>query len=70
MDVNNFNGFVVWRKGEYLMAVAYTDTKVCRWTSSPFNAAFFTDVNSAVRVAMRTGSQIRRFNPITGKVSE
>ena len=68
MDVNNYGGWVVFADGEYLVAVAYEDTKLCRWSTSPFSAAFFTDSNDALQVALKVGGQIRRFNPITGVV--
>lgn len=69
MDINNYGGWIVFLDGEYLVAVAYEDTKYCRWSNSPYSAAFFTDVNDAINVARRVGGQIRRFNPIKGVVT-
>ena len=69
MSVNDYGGWIVHKDGEYLIAVAYTDTKFCRWSTSPFSAAFFTDSGQALQVALKVGGEIRRFNPITGVVS-
>ena len=68
MDFNNYGGWIVYANGEYLVAVAYTDTKLCRWSVSPYDAAFFPDKQDAERVALKVGGSIKRFNPITGKV--
>ena len=68
MDVKNYGGWIVRSEGEYLIAVAYSDTRLCRWSNSPFNAAFFTRMDDAVRVAQKVGGEVLRFNPITGVV--
>jgi len=68
MDVNSFNGWIVCVNGQYLVAVAYEDTRMCRWSSSPFDALLFDDVNDAVRIANPSGGYVRRFNPVTGRI--
>ncbi len=69
MDINSYGGWIVYANGEYLVAVAYLDTKFCRWSISPYNAAFFPDKHDALKVARKVDGSIKWFNPITGDVN-
>lgn len=69
MNVHDFDAWLVKTNGLYLVAVAYEDTHMCRWSDSPFDALRFEDVNDAIRIARTAGGQIVRFNPITGKIA-
>ena len=67
MDVHDYDFWLVKVGNEYLVAVAYEDTRMCRWSISPFDALRFVDVNDAIRIAQSAGGQIVKFNSITGR---
>lgn len=68
MDVKRMDRWVVYMDGQYLIAMAYTDTKLCRWSNSPFNAAMFERIEDAQKLAGKVCGNVRKFNPITGVV--
>jgi len=69
MDISKYDVWLVRVGQEYLVAVAYDDTKMCRWSNSPFDALQITDINSAMIVARAAKGTVVRFNTITGKLS-
>lgn len=68
MKVSDYDTYVIRYGNVYLVAVAYEDTKICRFSDSPYDALPFDDVYEAKRVASRTGGSAVRFNPVTGKI--
>jgi len=68
MDVSIYDGWIIFAHGEYLVAVAYEDTRMCRWSTSPFDALLIHDVNEALRIAQIARGKIHKFNPITGRI--
>ena len=69
MNVKQYDAWIVQVENQYLVAVAYKDTNMCRWSTSPFDAAQIEDINAALTIAKAAGGHIVRFNPITGNVS-
>ena len=69
MDISTFDVWIVRFGTVFLVAVAYEDTKMCRFSESKYDAVQFTDMNDAIWVAKRSGGEVVRFNPITGKIS-
>ena len=69
MDIHDYDYWLVRVNNEYLVAVAYEDTRMCRWSTSPFDALPFKNVNDAIRIAQTAGGKIVRFNRITGILS-
>ena len=68
MKVSDYDGWVIRYGKVFLVAVAYEDTKMCRFSESPYNAAMFMDMNDAIGIAGRTGGEVVRFNPVSGEV--
>ena len=69
MDVSEYDVWLVQVGQDYLVAVAYEDTKMCRWSNSPFDALHIDDINSAMRIAKAAKGTVVRFNTITGRIS-
>lgn len=61
--------FVVERGGAYLVAVPYTENKVLRWSQSKYDAVMIEDYKTADRIAEKVGGVVKRFEPITGRLS-
>ena len=68
MKVSDYDTWIVRVENEYLVAVAYVDTGMCRLSGSPYEALRFQDGADASMVARRAGGNAIRFNPITGRV--
>lgn len=68
MKVNDYDTWIIRFGKVYLVAVAYEDTGMCRFSESIYNAARFSDWNDANMIARRTGGEIMRFNPVTGVI--
>lgn len=69
VDIDSYNVWLVRVDTEYLVAVAYEDTKMCRWSRSPFDALQIKDLNSALEIAKAAKGTVVRFNTITGVIS-
>ena len=68
MDMNAYDVWIVRFGTVFLVALAYEDTKMCRFSESKYDAAQFADINDAIWVAQRSGGEVVRFNPITGRI--
>ena len=62
--------FIIRRGTEYLVAIAYTDSKTPRWSISPYDAVRIPWRDDAERVARIVGGEVVLFDKTTGDVEE
>jgi len=62
--------FIVRRGTEYLVAIAYLDSKTPRWSISPYDAVRIPWRDDADRVARIVGGEVVLFDQTTGDVTE
>ena len=58
--------WIVRRTGEYLVALAYTDSKTPRWSRSAWDAVRITTPEEARRLADYFGAEVREFSNLNG----
>ena len=58
--------YIIRKGGEFLVAIAYTDSKTPRWSNSAWDAVRFTWYQDARRVADILGGEIIKFSNIHG----
>ena len=62
--------WIVRRGSEYLVAMAYIDKRMVRWSTSAYDAARIQDRDKAEKVAGVVGGTVVIFDRITGDVEE
>lgn len=62
--------FIIRKGREYLVAIAYTDSKTPRWSRSAWDAVRILWLDDAKRVADKVGGEILRFSNLRGIVDE
>ena len=70
MDVSVYDRWVIQFGNVYLVAVAYEDTKMCRLSDSPYDAATIDVYEDAMDFARHVGGKAVKFNPVTGVVGQ
>ena len=60
--------FIVRKDGEYLVALAYLDSKTPRWSISAWDAVRIMWFQDAQRLADKFGGEIVRFSNIRGVI--
>ena len=60
--------FIIRKDGEYLVALAYLDSKTPRWSISAWDAVRIMWFQDAQRVADKLGGEIVRFSNIRGVI--
>ena len=65
-DMKDYDGFVVRRGNEYLVAVPYDTAMFIRWSTSPWEGYHFHRRRIAKRVADRVGGDVCFFNQVSG----
>ena len=58
--------YIIQKGNEFLVAIAYTDTKLPRYSMSPWDAAPIERKEDAERVAEKVGGDVKVFNPVSG----
>lgn len=66
MKTEVYDRYIIERDKEYLVAVAYPQKLLTRWSISPWDAAMIEDKSEANRLARRVKGRVRQFNPVTG----
>lgn len=66
INVSEYDGWVVRRNHMYLVAVAYEDTMMARWSDCIYEGHRFRERKTAENAARRTGGEMIKFNPVTG----
>lgn len=69
MGVDDYRTWIVRVGGQYLVAVPYRDTKVCRMSNSPYDAAPIENAEDAEALAGVMRGVAVQFNPVTGVIS-
>ena len=68
IEAKDYEGLIVCRGNEYLVALPYTDTLCLRWSTSPYDSYLMKRRSTAQKVARRVGGDVCLFNPVTGEI--
>lgn len=69
MKITDYDVNIIKVNNEYLVAIPYEDTKVCRMSISPYDALPINDSVIANKIARKAGGTVVVFNQITGRTS-
>lgn len=60
--------YIIRRDSEYLVAIAYSDSKTARWSPSAWDAVRIPWLDEAQKVARIFGAEIVRFSNVDGVI--
>lgn len=58
--------YIIRKDGQYLVAIAYTDSKTPRWSVSAWDAVRIMWIDEAEKVAAKVGGEVVMFSNIHG----
>ena len=62
--------YIIRKDGQYLVAIAYTDSKTPRWSVSAWDAVRIMWRQDAERVAEKTGGEVIVFSNVKGVIED
>ena len=60
--------YIIQKGNEFLVAIAYPEKQIPRYSTSPWDAAPIYSMEDARLVAEKVGGEVRTFNPVSGVI--